>query len=87
MNFRTLFRAYSSARKEMEFAVAARWDGNHGIAVASDTHARDYQRYSRLAQRIEWRIEGVKVCPICTVRADAGFHFSNCRHYVKDLQS
>lgn len=86
MEFKTLFRAYKKARSEMEFAVAARCDGNHGIAVASDQPARDYQRYSRLAQRIELRIEGIRHCPTCIVRADAGFHFSNCSYYVKGSQ-
>lgn len=63
MNKKTLFNAYKEARNRMEQYVARR--GFFGIAIDKDDRALKYQRYQRLARRIENRLNGERVCPFC----------------------
>ncbi len=83
MKIQTLFKAYKGAESYKNRAAEIRskpfGNGTFGIACADDKQARIWQRYDRLSRRIEARIMGEKVCPICVAPNDK--HFSKCRHY------
>ena len=81
MDQKTLFRAYIYCRDMMSASVSRRASGNFGIAVGKDENARIWQRYSRLAMKIENRLltPEVKVCPICGYRVC----HSNCLHRIR----
>ena len=83
MKIQTLFKAYQGAEFQKRNAADIRGklfgNGTFGIACADDKQARIWQRYDRLSRRIEARIMGEKVCPICV--APNGKLFSKCRHY------
>jgi len=70
MDQKTLFRAYIYCRDMMSASVSRRASGNFGIAVGKDENARMWQRYSRLAMKIQNRLLSpeVKVCPTCGYR-------------------
>ncbi len=70
MDQKTLFRAYIYCRDMMSASVSRRASGNFGIAVGKDENARMWQRYSRLAMKIQNRLltPEVKVCPTCGYR-------------------
>lgn len=79
LDFRTLFRAYGKAMGQMETHSRLRFGGSFGIAIDTDHHALRWQRYNRLARRIEYRLMGVDVCPLCTM--SDGLHFKGCKRY------
>lgn len=83
MQFKTLFRAYQMAESEKNRAVERR-GGSFGIAVKKDPDALHYQKYDKLTRRIEARIEGVQVCPLCVAPYDQ--HYSFCRRFKKENQ-
>jgi len=70
MDQKTLFRAYIYCRDMMSASVSRRASGDFGIAVGKDENARIWQRYSRLAMKIQNRLLSpeVKVCPTCGYR-------------------
>lgn len=85
METRTLFRAYKEASRRKNAAIRQRAIGSFGIGTSGiatdrDEFAKTWQRYNRLTNRIEARIEGVSVCPLCV--AACGAHFSYCRRHV-----
>lgn len=74
MHDMTLFKAYVTARNRMESVRGARdartmGNGATGIMAADDAYALEYQRYQRLAYRIEHRLgikwQGEYICPVC----------------------
>lgn len=74
MRFATLFAAYVKCRNEMDMAVDLRGrgridSGRTGIGTGTDKQALRYQRYQRLAKKIEHRFgywqAGESVCAIC----------------------
>ena len=86
MKIQTLFKAYQGAEFNKRYAAEMRGaifgNGTFGIASADDRQARIWQRYDRLSRRIEARIMGEKICPICTAPND--YHYTNCRHKAID---
>ena len=84
MNTITLFKAYKEARDEMEYYAAVRGT-KIGIAESKDDNAIKWQRYGRLARRIELRMGGYKVCTLCLGKKyPNGYtnHLSNCKRYT-----
>lgn len=75
MKVATLFSAYQRVESRKD-NLARRRGQLFGIAVGEDELAREWQRWDRLTRRIEARIYGVAVCPICT--ASDGMHYSTC---------
>jgi hypothetical protein len=76
MNNATLFSAYRQCRTAMESLAVAR-GSRQGIAVHDDNRAIQWQRYERLARKIERRLLPSKIkiknCPIC------GYHSCSSR--------
>lgn len=81
----TLFNAYRKCRDRMEDAAFNRATRN-GIAVMKDRHALKWQRYDRLAQKVELRFRGKRFCPICGCRAEINMHYSTCSRYEKETK-
>jgi hypothetical protein len=83
MKIQTLFKAYKIVERNKRHAEELRGrvfgNGRFGIAAADDQWAKYWQRQNRQSIRIEARIMGEKVCPICV--APNGNHFSKCRYY------
>ena len=75
MEFKTLFRAYRLSEKRKRWASIS-YNGTYGIAVSDKPSARKWQRYDRLSRRIEARVEGERVCPVCV--APNNSHYSSC---------
>ena len=74
----TLFRAYQRAASRRE-SINGDYHGHYGIAVNKDDIARRWQKYDRIARRLEQRIlerlgEGYTY-PTC---ARCGYHFAAC---------
>lgn len=81
MNQKTLLRAYIVCRDRMSNCVARRERGRFGIAVGKDENSKIWQRYRRLAMKIENRLLSpeVRVCPICGYRVC----HSNCPRRIR----
>lgn len=58
MNATTLFSAYQKCIRRMSAARNFRGD-SFGIAIASDSYAKEFQRYQRLANLLETRLEKI----------------------------
>ena len=78
MEFRTLFRAYKRANSH-KLRAAQKRGGTFGIACGTSETSKTWQRYDRLTRRINARIEGEEICPICV--AWRGSHYSTCPDY------
>lgn len=78
MNIKTLFSAYKKSEMNKSYASKSRKNGDYAIAVSSDGQAKEWQRYDRLSRRIDARINGDEVCPLCA--ASKGNHYSYCKN-------
>jgi len=67
----TLFRAYQRAASRRESANASYGRYHYGIAVNKDTIARRWQKYDRMARRLEQRI---------FERLGASYGWTTCTH-------
>ena len=76
MKLKTLFKVYVVVRDEMENIASRRPNGRFGIAVSADNLARQWQRLDRLADKINFRIQGKPFCPICGFWGE--YHRSTC---------
>lgn len=78
MRVQTFFDAYRKTRDRLETAIYTRLEGKgmFGIAIDRDEPARRYQRYKRLADKIELRFAGTPFCPICGFSYQ--YHRSTC---------
>ena len=84
MNLQTIFKAYQMAEMHKARAVERRGifgNNRFGIACNNDLFALRWQRYDRLSRRIEARINGEKVCPICIAGGEK--HYWACPRYEK----
>lgn len=76
----TLFRAYREARNRMSYAIENRQLRSFSIAVDCDKNARIWQKYNRLAAKIDHRFHGLKACYSCS---GSSFHFDDCKRENK----
>jgi hypothetical protein len=57
MRLSTYFRAYRECQWQMRVAIGHRPQGSFGILSDQDDQARRYQRYERLARKLQRRLE------------------------------
>lgn len=80
MKLETLFNVYKHCRDQMGHYRGLR-GYSFGIATEQDDWAVKFQKYQKLARKLELKVAKVKYCSLCG--SPKGLHFFNCKRRMK----